>query len=309
MRTNKIAILLATYQGELYIAQQIDSILNQSYKEWELFIHDDGSTDGTVKIIEEYQNKYPDRIHLLIGTPTGSAKNNFFYLMKKVDAPYIMFCDQDDIWLENKIEITYNAMKRAENRYRSNTPLMVFTDLKVVDKNLNVIAQKMKDFQQLNYSKLKFTDLMIQNVVTGCTMMINNSLLKMAIKAKEYTCIIMHDWWCALIASYYGKIVCADIPLTMYRQHGRNSIGAKNLKSMKYMTEKIKEPLNIRKSLIDTQIQVKLFVDTFCLKKDSIAFKYSDLNHKSKVNRTLFYIKNNIWKHGVIRNLGLIIYG
>ena len=139
--------------------------------------------------------------------------------------------------------------------------------------------------------------------------MINEACAEKMRDTPDTADIIMHDWWCALIASYYGKIVCADIPLTMYRQHGRNSIGAKNLKSMKYMTEKIKEPLNIRKSLIDTQIQVKLFVDTFCLKKDSIAFKYSDLNHKSKVNRTLFYIKNNIWKHGVIRNLGLIIYG
>ena len=101
--TDKIAILMATYNGEKYICQQIDSILSQTCKDWELYIHDDGSTDNTIAAVESYVEKYPDKIHLIDGKSTGGAKYNFFYMFGQVEAPYYMTCDQDDVWLENMI--------------------------------------------------------------------------------------------------------------------------------------------------------------------------------------------------------------
>ena len=118
--TDKIAILMATYNGEKYICQQIDSILSQTCKDWELYIHDDGSTDHTIAAVESYVEKYPDKVHLIDGKSTGGAKYNFFYLFSKVEASYYMTCDQDDVWLEKKIELTYDFSIVPSDYYKAN---------------------------------------------------------------------------------------------------------------------------------------------------------------------------------------------
>ena len=205
--TEKIAILMATYNGEKYIREQIDSILSQSYKQWELYIHDDGSNDKTNEIISMYADQYPEKIHIVRGGATGGAKNNFMFLMGAVKAPYVMCCDQDDVWLDDKIKRTIKAMKNAENYKGVNTPILVFSDLKVVDEKLNIISGSMNRLQRLNPKKTKFTDILIQSLVTGCTMMMNRSCIEMSLKVKHVNSIIMHDWWCSLVAAYFGEIV------------------------------------------------------------------------------------------------------
>ena len=155
--TDKIAILMATYNGEKYICQQIDSILSQTCKDWELYIHDDGSTDNTIAAVESYVEKYPDKIHLIDGKSTGGAKYNFFYLFSQVEAPYYMTCDQDDVWLEKKIELTYDKMLAIEKtdgkELKSGLPCLVYTELCVVDSELNTIADTMSEYQSLDCHK------------------------------------------------------------------------------------------------------------------------------------------------------------
>ena len=134
--SEKVGILLATYNGEQYIREQLDSILNQTYVDWVCYIHDDGSADNTWQTIKKYESDYPDKFVVLNYEKCGGACKNFISLMKYSSENYIMFSDQDDVWAKNKIEVTLNRMKSIEAD--SDKPYAVFTDLYVVDENLEI---------------------------------------------------------------------------------------------------------------------------------------------------------------------------
>lgn len=300
-----VAILMATYNGEEYIFEQIDSIIKQTFQDWEIFIHDDGSKDNTVNIIRHLIDIYPNKIHLLDGPSTGGAKNNFFYLMKKIDADYVMFSDQDDIWLNDKIEKTLIRMKKIE---KNGSPCLVYTDLKVVDNNLNIISEKMSIYQNFNTEKKSVGEFLCDNNVTGCTVMINRKLKELATKVTNYEPIIMHDWWLALVAAEFGMISFVEDSTILYRQHGDNSVGAKKFNG-KYILERLKNASDIRKRLIGTQKQALCFTNTYQLSKNNGIYKYAHINEFSKIDRINFYKRNGINKSGFIRNIGLLIFG
>jgi glycosyltransferase involved in cell wall biosynthesis len=221
-----IDILLATCNGEKYLSQQIDSIITQTYKDWQLLIRDDLSSDNTVKTIKNYTHKYPDKIRLIEDNKGHlGLVRNFEALLESAQSEYIMFCDQDDVWLSNKIELTLNTMKAAEQTW-PNTPLLVHTDLKVVDETLNPIAESFWKLHRISpESDCLLKKIIYRNIVTGCTVMINK-------KAKEISMPFppeanIHDWWIALNAAKYGKIIHTDTPTVLYRQHAANIVGAR----------------------------------------------------------------------------------
>ena len=215
---------MATFNGEKFIAEQIESIINQSYKSWKLIIHDDGSSDKTVSIIKEYTNKYKDKIILIEdGISKGGAKENFFHLLKFTTANYIMFSDQDDFWLKHKILDSFNLIKNLEKTHPQ-TPLLIHTDLIVTDENLKTISDSMRKFQNL-FEVDNLEDASIFNSVTGCTVLFNRLLLDCVSTHKD---AIMHDWWIAIeCLKNNGKIVYLDKPTILYRQHSRNTVGAR----------------------------------------------------------------------------------
>jgi len=221
-----IDILLATYNGEKYLKQQIDSILAQSNRDWQLSIRDDGSSDDTVKIIKDYVAKYSDKIRLIEDSSgrLGPALN-FGKLLEQAAGNYVMFSDQDDIWLPNKIDLTLNAMRASEKNY-PNMPLLVHTDLKVVDAELKPIADSLWNHNKIcpdTGNDLK--KLIYRNVVTGCAAMINRKAVEISIPIPPQA--RLHDWWIALNVAKYGKIIYISTPTVLYRQHSQNIIGAK----------------------------------------------------------------------------------
>jgi glycosyltransferase involved in cell wall biosynthesis len=222
----KINILLASFNGEKYLRAQLNSIFKQTYSHWKLIIRDDGSTDQTIKIVEEYIERYPEKIELLKdGKENLGPTLNFSELMSYSKANYIMFADQDDIWLPHKIDITLNKIKMLEQEYSSSTPLMVFSDLKVVDNNLNVKAESMWKHQKLDPNITKsLYKILAQNVVTGCSMMINQAAKKVACPIPTKN--VLHDHWIAINVCKYGKIDYISEPLILYRQHANNDLGA-----------------------------------------------------------------------------------
>lgn len=234
----KIDILLATYNGEKYIAEQIDSIMNQTYKDWNLIIRDDGSTDNTTKIIEEYKRLYPSKITLLKNNDKNlGASMNFSKLVEYSNADYIMFCDQDDIWQSDKIKTTFNEMKRLENSQNNKIPLMVFSDLTIVDENLNIIAKSFWNSQKLDpIISQSLYKILAQNVVTGCTIMINKKAAKQFFPIP--TKYILHDHWVAINICKFGKASYIDRSLIYYRQHSNNELGAINI-GYKYFYKQI----------------------------------------------------------------------
>lgn len=305
--TDKIAILMATYNGEKYICQQIDSILSQTCKDWELYIHDDGSTDNTIAVVESYVEKYPNKIHLIDGKSTGGAKYNFFYMFGQVEAPYYMTCDQDDVWLDKKIELTYDKMLTIENK--ADVPCLVYTELRVVDSELNTIADTMSEYQSLDCHKRTINQFILQNSVTGCTMMVNRALRDKMLHITDIDNTIMHDWWAALVAAQFGKTAFIDEPTILYRQHGDNSLGALGINKLSYIVRRVWQKKQIQESMRLGRLQAREFAKTYNLPADSLAVRYAALEGKSRRVRQRFYKENDMYKTGIMRRLGQAVWG
>ena len=301
--------MLATYQGEKFIKEQLESIRSQSNTNWITYIHDDGSEDNTLAVVKEYEKNNPEQFVIIKGEPTGGAKNNFLYLMSQVEAPYYMCCDQDDVWLQNKIEDTFKVMKRMESETDELCPCLVFTDLKVVDSKLITIAERMSQFQNLDCKNIKIGRILLQNVVTGCTMMFNRELCRRMLQYNDIDHIIMHDWWGALIAAQFGKIQYIDKPTILYRQHGDNNVGAFNTHSFKYFWNKLKKIKRIKKTIDATRVQAREMVDVFHLAQDSLVGKFAYSESLSKWKRIRLYRNNELLKTGFFRNISLFLFG
>lgn len=236
-------ILLATYNGEQYLEEQLMSILNQTYQNFMCYIHDDHSKDKTVEIIEYYCQKYPNKFTQWSYESAHGAVGNFMSMIQhatqKCCENYILFCDQDDIWLPDKVENEVNHLKKLEGRYKD-TPLLVYCDQKLVDSKLNIYADSSMKYMNYTRDHEKFQKLVFENCAAGCVIAINRKLLMMAANFQSEDSIVMHDWWLMLIASVYGKIDYIDKPLMLYRQHNNNTLGAErktlNIKLKKYMS-------------------------------------------------------------------------
>lgn len=223
----ELAILLATYNGERYLQEQIDSLYSQTYKNWSLFIHDDGSTDSTLEIINKNASKHDNIIVLNYPSHKG-AKENFFSMLQTVDAAYYMFCDQDDVWVENKIAVSIKRMHELEKQFNnSEIPIIVHSDLYVVNSNMELVDKSFWHYSGIRPDYINnFERLMPCNLVTGCTMLINQKAKYVSFSySRKYA--HMHDAWITACVMKVGGIVSEiKTPLVYYRQHLGNFIGA-----------------------------------------------------------------------------------
>ena len=266
----KIAVLLSTYNGEKFLGEQLDSLLAQSHKNFILVVRDDGSRDRTVSILESYAGDHPERIHLISrdGVNMGASASFAFladYVLKSKEllglkSIYMMFCDQDDTWFPEKIEKLLAAMLATEANNGSTLPIIVHSDLEVVSEQNTVIAKSLISYQGLEIERNSFPNLVISNLVTGCTALINEPLAEKALPIPEKA--IMHDWWLALVATAFGKLVYLDTPLVHYRQHGNNTIGAKEFTKVSVVSMSLWSRILARKPnehLIEVSIQAAEF--------------------------------------------------
>lgn len=314
MAQNKVCVLLATYNGEKYISSQIESIIKQTYKDWHLIIRDDGSDDKTPLILKKWSEKYPQKITLYFNKESiHGATNNFWQLSKLAitkNYQYIMFCDQDDIWLKDKIEKSVSAIKNKEIQF-GEIPILVHTDLIVVDQELNIINRSYEKYASLNFRRKDINHLLIQNNVTGCTMILNKALLKKALECRNSNYIILHDWWFTLVASIYGKIFYLGIPTVLYRQHNHNVVGAEKVNSIRFVFSKLSNIKLIRESLKKSMKQANLIVDTYNDISDTqknIIEEYSNLQFKSKIKKCFLITKYSFFKQSIIKIIAEYIF-
>ncbi|MEQ8954202.1 MAG: glycosyltransferase family 2 protein [Gammaproteobacteria bacterium] len=234
MATPQLAILLSTYNGETYLAEHLDSLLDQSMHEFVLVVRDDGSQDGTWEILQDYAGRYPQKINLVPGNNTNlGASNSFSVLMEYVlqhkaalglEKAYMMFCDQDDVWRRDKIELQWRAMQQCEQDH-AEQPVLIHSDLAVVSADGDLMAESMAHYQGLETERNRFHHVVLSNLVTGCTAFFNEALARRASPiAGDAT---MHDWWLALVATAFGRVHYMEQSLVQYRQHGANVIGAR----------------------------------------------------------------------------------
>lgn len=217
----KIDILLATYNGEKFVKEQIESILNQTYENFNLIISDDASTDNTLNILEEYEKK-DTRIKVFKKEKNKGLIDNFEFLLKNVTSDYFMFSDQDDIWKKDKIEKSINKLKEENSG-------LVYTDLEIVDEKLNVIYPSYWKYKQIYIKIIKYNSfeaLYLNNFVTGCTILAKSKYIKDILPLPRNSKFVLHDYWTALIVSAKDKISYVEEPTIQYRQHKNNRVGS-----------------------------------------------------------------------------------
>lgn len=208
----KVAILLSTYNGEKYLKEQLDSILAQTYANFELIIRDDGSKDNTVKIIKEYIEKTDKEITLIEGKNLGFIKS-FFDLLKRGDADYYAYADQDDIWLPNKIELAVNSLNKLDDR----VPNMAFSNVDYYDTEMNFIGKG-----DSKNKKPSFLNSLYECINQGMTMVINKKAREYIINNIPEKCFF-HDWWTYMICTAFGNVVQDDVVTVKYRRAKTNA--------------------------------------------------------------------------------------
>lgn len=207
----KIDILMATYNGESFIRQQISSIQNQTFKDWVLYIHDDGSTDSTLSIIRDMASS-DKRIVLIEDSISFHAPApNFMHLLKLAQAEYVIFSDQDDIWLENKLEVMYSEIQR----YDSDIPTAVYGNGYIYNCDTNEISGHSILVPPSGLGTVFFMNGGIQ----GCAIMMNRKLYQLCQKYSGF--LAMHDHVVTLAAFTFGRMIYINRQLMLYRRHSQ----------------------------------------------------------------------------------------
>ena len=243
----KVQVLLSAYNGEKYIRQQLDSILAQKDVEISILIRDDGSTDSTIDIVNEYCKTNSD-IKLIKGSNMGACKS-FFELFKEAGSGYDYYAlsDQDDYWYENKLSVACNKLSTIDNK--ENKPLLYCCEADITDENLQP-ANKKAETENLSSQNMNLTstnstsgntnktfpvkrpgfgNALLENIARGGSVVFNPTLLGM-VRMDAPTDCYMHDWWLYLIATCYGKAIHDNQAYYKYRQHKNNVLGASTSK-------------------------------------------------------------------------------
>lgn len=256
-----IQVLMSTYNGEKYLEEQLDSLLNQSYKNMKILIRDDGSKDRTIDILDEYSKKYSEKIKCIYGENIGVIAS-FLELINRSDGncKYFAFCDQDDIWLKEKVE-------KAVDKMKDDIPFLYFSNKILVDENLNILKKETSNLS------ITLENSLIENLATGCTVMVNKKLLDV-IKNKNinHQKILMHDWLLFILSNLLGEVYFDKNAYILYRQHSNNVVGIE-INIIKKNWKKFKRLKEGKKKAFKEQISEILKISKNKIKKE----KYDDI--------------------------------
>lgn len=216
---NRVLVLLSTYNGEKYVIEQLDSLEKQTVPVF-ILIRDDGSTDKTVEIVKNYSKNH-NNIKLIEGENVGYVESfNKLLLDDEVNRySYIAFCDQDDVWMEEKLSVALSNIKEVDD---GRSPVMYCSNLMLVNEHLSNVGYMYK--KELRWNK--YTAL-VQNIATGCTMVFNAAATDLYVKSICHS-MVSHDYTMFLICAYFGKVYYDSTPHILYRQHSENVLGGKS---------------------------------------------------------------------------------
>ncbi len=210
MENKKVAVIMSTYNGEKFVREQLDSIINQTYKNVEIVVRDDGSSDNTVAIIKEYQQANKN-ITLHEGKNLGFVKS-FFELLKLADADYYSYADQDDVWIENKIELAVEELNKLDD----SKPNMVFGNSDYYNEDMKFIGKGEKN------KKYSFLKALFACCGQGMTMTVNKKTRDMIIENNPKSCFF-HDWWTYLLCVGLGNVAYNNVTTVKYRRRKENA--------------------------------------------------------------------------------------
>lgn len=308
-------VVLASHNGAEYLGDQIESLIRQSYTGWKLIARDDGSVDSSREILRRYA-RLDNRIELLLEDdgPASSAQRNFSVLLQHAydrGADYVLCCDQDDVWESDKIRLLLRALQALEGETRE--PALVHHDLIVVNEELEVVSPSF--FQSMGLQPSDESNpqrLITRNEVTGCAMACNRRLLEIALPIPEHA--IMHDWWLALCAAYFGRLRAMPERLVKYRQHSANTIGAKSFwHGLNPFTNWIEGWHRGDQEFFDTVLQAKTFLHAMSDLIDEGSSEYqtlvqfSEILSASRAERIGSLRKFGLWRTHWFLNMLLVL--
>ena len=275
----KVDILLATYNGEKYVAEQIESILNQTYQNFNLIISDDCSKDSTPEILKEYAKK-DKRIILHIQPQNLGVVKNIEFLLKQVTSNLYMLSDQDDVWLKEKVK------KSVETLQKENADL-AFGDLEVVDQNLNTMYPSFGDFMLLNKKIKKYINSYkvnyLYNCVTGCTIISKKEFIEKILPLPTKSKFLIHDHWIGLMVGINGKLAYMPEKYIKYRQHGNNQVGTNKISHGFKTIEQVRELfINVKLGVFGTYVENNEKFPKDIQKLNTEALEYFKMIEKKK---------------------------
>ncbi|MBN2475449.1 MAG: glycosyltransferase family 2 protein [Pirellulales bacterium] len=225
----KAFIVLGTCNGARYLSELVDSVRRQSYRDWTMLVRDDQSDDGTAALLEQLAAEDPRLVILPGDSRREGPIGNFARLLESArdrGADYVLPADQDDVWLPEKISRQMELMRRTEVEAGAGEPVLVYSDLSVVDAGLRTVHPSF--FRHGRFRRNPpdpLRTLLAHNFIPACAMLLNRPLLELVLPVPP--CVPMHDWWIALCAAAAGRLACVSQAMLLYRQHGHNTVGAR----------------------------------------------------------------------------------
>ena len=307
-----VEILLATYNGEKFVEAQLSSIAEQSFADFKVLMSDGGSTDRTKEILTKWAEKDP-RFHLLPSGGRLGVQANFSRLMEESTGDYLFFSDQDDVWKKDKIDLFLKNFQKLEEGKEKKTPILIHSDLEVVDEDLKQISPSFWQFIHLDPENgNRFSRLLLQNIVTGAACAINRPLLELAKPIPPEA--VMHDWWIALAANSFGIIKSLTETTVLYRQHGKNTIGAKpyfSLRLVKFALSLLLKGPDLEKAK-RYAAQVEAFASRYQNKftpEQNLTLKaYQSLSLASPLKRVRIAKQHHFYHSGRLRNIAFLLF-
>jgi len=309
-------IVLSVYNGSQFVGEQIRSIQDQTFRDWHLWIRDDGSTDRTLSVLEEIAASDP---RIFLHSPDGEqlgVSGGFSWLLERLpgEAQYVFCCDADDVWLPGKMEQSMTALLREETRQSG--PVLVHTDLRVTDSNLQIVAQSLWHYLKISPEPATLERLLVENVATGPTILMNRHLLEKVCPIPQG--VPHHDWWIALVAATFGRVVALHEATVLYRRHSANHTGEyTNVTSgFRHWASKVLgapgRTSELHRWLVASAAQAGTFLDRF---EDELPQEvqvmlqeYSEIPNLGLLERKLRVLRMRaLPEHGVLRNLSLLL--
>lgn len=297
----KVAILLATFQGDKYIEEQLNSYVNQSHQNWGLYVSDDGSSDQTLAFLQDFKSKLTENQMSIYRGPRKGFASNFLSLIGRVEiqADYYAYSDQDDVWEKEKLTRALSCLEAVPEHI----PALYCGRTYFIDKNNNKIG-----VSPLFSKPPGFANALVQNIGGGNTMLFNNAAKILLQEAGENISVQTHDWWTYLLVSGCGGVVTYDsTPMVKYRQHENNVLGKNNswlarLKRIRMLWQGQFKQWN------DGNIKaLELMVHRLTPKNQKILKHFSAARKMGLLSR-LFYIKSSgIYRQTPLGNIGIIV--
>lgn len=291
----KVCILLSTYNGEKYLSELLNSLLTQTYRNFEIRIRDDGSTDKTRQILNEYAAKHSN-VLVTFGDNIGVAWS-FFELLETAgdDCEYFAFCDQDDVWLDVKLERAINVLKSIPK----STYSMYCSNYALVDEDKKIL----KIAALPDHINPSFPNALLENIAAGCTTVLNKQARSLFLYQRPSP-VFAHDWWFYLVVSAFGQVIYDPTTTLYYRQHASNVVGTKaslfekwKRRAMRYLFER--EPSRVLAQVLEF---VKIYGAMLTSKEMNIAFDFAN-NQKSLIKRCKYALCGPAYRQSPIDNL------